>query len=279
MTTQGISAICSLGLAFVSAWHARIPDTPALRSAANGLVWIARQFGETPAAVFDRGVPLMLLLLGVNACARAFGWAARGAFVPNLVPRDLLSNAVTWNSSLSQIASTLGAMLAGVWMYYVGLPATYAADVGCALIFLSLIGCVPYRQSPRETHATVREEVFTGMRFVWQTKAILGAITLDLFAVLIGGAVALLPIFARDILHVGEVGFGWLRAAPSLGALMMGFTIAHLSPMRRAGMASRGIGMAVAARHLLCRLRRSSPAQLRFRAWMILLSPGSRSAP
>ncbi|HET6408656.1 MAG TPA: MFS transporter, partial [Chthoniobacteraceae bacterium] len=150
----------------------------------------------------------------------------------------LLTNAVTWNSSLSQISSTIGAMLAGVLITYLGLPATYAFDVVCALVFLGFISGVRHRQEiAREEHATIREELFSGLRFVCGTRVILGAITLDLFAVLIGGAIALLPMFATEILHVGPVGFGWLRAAPSMGALIMGFTLAHLPPMRRAGMA------------------------------------------
>jgi MFS family permease len=238
MTTQAIGAACSLALAALSHWHDRVPDWPWLARANDALVFIARLFGEKHAANFSPIVPLMLLVLGVYACARAFGWAARGAFVPNLVPRDLLPNAVTWNSSLSQISSTVGAMLAGVLIVSFGLPATYAFDVVCALLFLIFLSGVKYQQDfAREEHATIREEVLTGLRFVVRTRVILGAITLDLFAVLIGGVIALLPMFATDILHVGPVGFGWLRAAPSLGALIMGFTLAHLPPMKHAGMA------------------------------------------
>jgi MFS family permease len=238
MVTQAISAICSLGLCALSRWHDSVPDWPWLAQASKALVFVARLFREDPVADFSPTVPLMLLVLGVNACARAFGWAARGAFVPNLVPRELLPNAVTWNSSLSQISSTVGAMGAGIFIGYIGLPAAYAFDVVCALLFLGFIGGVKGEQElVRQEHATIREEVFSGLRFVWNAKVILGAITLDLFAVLIGGAIALLPIFASDILHVGAVGFGCLRAAPSMGALIMGFTLAHLPPMKRAGMA------------------------------------------
>jgi MFS family permease len=238
MTTQAISAICSLALCALSHWNNKIPAWPWLTKASDALAFIARLCGEKHAANFSPVVPLMLLVLGLYACARAFGWAARGAFVPNLVPRELLPNAVTWNSSLSQISSTVGAMFAGVLIVSFGLPATYAFDVVCALLFLGFLSGVNYQQDyEREEHATIREEVFTGLRFVIRTRVILGAITLDLFAVLIGGVIALLPIFATEILHVGPVGFGWLRAAPSLGALLMGFTLAHLPPLKRAGMA------------------------------------------
>lgn len=238
MCTQVLSALCSLGLCAISRWHNQIPEWPWLRKASDMLAFIARRFGEEHATNFSPGVPLMLLVLGIYACARAFGWAARGAFVPNLVPREVLSNAVTWNSSLSQVSSTVGAMLAGILISYFGLPFAYAFDVVCALLFLGFISGVKYHQEySREEHATIREEVFSGLRFVWRKRVILGAITLDLFAVLIGGAIALLPMFATDILNVGAVGFGWLRAAPSMGALIMGFSIAHLPPMKRAGMA------------------------------------------
>lgn len=238
MVTQAISALCSAALAALSFWHDRIPDWLWLRQASEALVFVAHRFGEEHAANFSPIVPLMLLVLGVYACARAFGWAARGAFVPNLVPRELLTNAVTWNSSLSQVSNTVGAMLAGIIISVFGLAAAYAFDVVCALSFLGFLSGVKYRQDfVREEHATIREEVFSGLRFVLRRRVILGAITLDLFAVLIGGTIALLPIFATEILHVGAVGFGWLRAAPSLGALIMGFTLAHLPPMKRAGMA------------------------------------------
>lgn len=250
ITTQAIAAVCSLALAALSLWHDQVPRWPWLVRTSDALVSVAHRFGEDRAANFSPSIPLMLLTLGLYACARAFGWAARGAFVPNLVPRDLLTNAITWNSSLSQISSTVGAMTAGLLINYLGLPATYAFDAVCAVLFLGFISGVKHNQDYAKEHATIREEVFTGLNFVWKTKVILGAITLDLFAVLIGGATALLPMFATEILHVGAVGFGWLRAAPSMGALMMGFTLAHLPPLKRAGMAMlwsvAGFGLATA---------------------------------
>ncbi len=86
-----------------------------------------------------------------------------------------------------------------------------------------------------KTEAATLKSLVAGFGFVWRTKVILAAITLDMFAVLLGGAVALLPVYAKDILHVGPIGFGWLRAAPSVGAIAMSFLIAHKPPMRRAG--------------------------------------------
>src|SRR4030095_2275114 len=108
-------------------------------------------------------------------------------------------------------------------------------DALCGLTFITFLLPIQSRQEPPERRKRPLEELFAGIEFVWKKKVILATLTLDLFAVLLGGAIALLPIFADHILHVGAVGLGWLRAAPSLGALAMAFALAHLPPMRRAG--------------------------------------------
>ena len=107
----------------------------------------------------------------------------------------------------------------------------------CSLSLHRCILPIAYRQPADLRHEHPLENLFSGIRFVWQTKVILATITLDLFAVLLGGATALLPIFADQILHVGPVGLGWLRAAPSFGAVAMAITLAHSPPLRRAGLA------------------------------------------
>ncbi|HYR59469.1 MAG TPA: MFS transporter, partial [Chthoniobacteraceae bacterium] len=104
-----------------------------------------------------------------------------------------------------------------------------------SLVFIGFVLPIEYRQPRTDEHEHPLRDLFSGIRFVWRTKTIFATITLDLFAVLLGGATALLPIFADKILHVGAFGLGWLRAAPSFGAVMMAFTLAHLPPMRRAG--------------------------------------------
>ncbi len=116
-------------------------------------------------------------------------------------------------------------------------PAAYIVSAIFAAIFAVSLGSVRMRgQAPAREPATLKS-LAAGVRFVFRTKIILATITLDLFAVLLGGATYLLPIYAKDILHVGAVGFGWMRAVPAIGALLMGLVIAHLPPMKRAGRA------------------------------------------
>jgi MFS family permease len=175
-----------------------------------------------------------LLLTGV---ARAFSAPARWALVPMVVPHNLISNAVTWNSSGWQIASVAGPALGGLILAEVGPAGAYLVTATLALACALLVGMTRPRQEARVAVDRSLSSLLAGARFVWRTKPILATITLDLFAVLFGGATALLPLFARDVLHVGEVGFGWLYAAPALGALLMALVLAHRPPLRRPGVA------------------------------------------
>jgi MFS family permease len=203
MVTQLFSALGSLGLVAVSV--ARAP-----------VAW-------------------MFALLFATACARTFNWAARGSFMPNLVPGHAFPNAVAWNTTSFQIGSVVGPAAGGFLVAWFGFPLVYGFDAFCGLaFFLLLIPIAEGRSFPRPAAGGLRE-LFSGIRFVWKTKIILATITLDLFAVLLGGATALLPVFAADILHCGSIGLGWLRAAPALGAVVMGLAIAHFRPMRHAG--------------------------------------------
>lgn len=186
-----------------------------------------------------------LLLVGV---ARAFNKPASDALLPQLLPMKALNNAVTWNSSGFQIASMVGPALGGLVIALLhSATLVYVLNVVFACTCFGFISMISAQQSARTKTATLRTLV-AGVGFVWQTKVILAAITLDLFAVLLGGATTLLPIFAKDILHVGPTGLGWLRAAPAVGALLMAVISAHLPPMRRAGRtmlwAVAGFGMA-----------------------------------
>ena len=177
-----------------------------------------------------------LLLAG---CCRAFSAPARWALVPMVVPAPVLNNAVTWNSSGWQIAAATGPALGGFVIYALGGQATgnYFLAAGCALACALLIALVRPQGAPPPARAASLESLLAGVRFVWRTKLILATITLDLFAVLFGGATILLPVFATDILHVGATGLGWLRASPALGALLMALVLAHRPPLRRAGRA------------------------------------------
>ncbi len=185
---------------------------------------------------------LCLFLVGVG---RAFSAPARWALVPMVVPPAQLSNAVTWNSSGWQIASVVGPTLGGaaiaLQQKYLGPEkqawAVYLVTAVCALACAALVLTLRPRQEARPAVARSLHGLLEGVRFVWHSKLILATITLDLFAVLLGGATALLPVFARDILHAGPDQLGWLYAAPSLGALAMALTLAHLPPLRHAGKA------------------------------------------
>jgi len=172
-----------------------------------------------------------------------FSRAARQAMLPSLVPAKDFPNAVTWNSSLFETSSMLGPAIGGMviarsFAHWQSAWVVYALTVvGQMVYFFFLLG-VRSRTiagEGRNAPATL-QGLIAGVRFVWRTKIILATMTLDLFGVLLGGATYLLPVF-QEILKVGPVGYGWLRAAPAAGAFTMAMTLAHLPPMKRAGRA------------------------------------------
>jgi MFS family permease len=240
LVSQIVSAIFSALLALVSWQHLGIPQVSALRASNHALAAIATIFERHhPAFHFDDpSVPIIYGLLFVSAVARTFGWAARASFFPTLVPRDAFANAVTWNNSTFQIASVTGPAVSGLLVAHVGFPCVYIIDALTAFTFFLLVLPIPRgaRLATRAESNTWRS-VMAGVRFVFSKHVILATITLDLFAVLLGGVTALLPIFADQILHCGPVGLGWMRAAPAVGAFAMALLVAYLPPMKRAGKA------------------------------------------
>ena len=167
---------------------------------------------------------LVLFLIGTG---RAFSGPASSALLPHLVPQTHFVNAVTWGAAIFQIANIAGPALGGV-LYTLplhhrlhGASLVYALTFCTVLWFLALVGSLHVRPGRMEHRAISKEVILAGIRYVAQTQVLLGSISLDLFAVLLGGAVALMPIFAQDILHAGPSGLGMLRAAPALGALMV----------------------------------------------------------
>jgi len=185
-----------------------------------------------------QAVPLgwFYLLLAVGASTSAAGGPARAALLPQILPADQFTNAVTWSSSIFQIASMTGPAVGGL---VIGTENHIAAALGvvvaCRLGSLLAIAGVRLRPQERDRAAISWRNLLAGIRFVWQSKLILATITLDLFAVLLGGATYLLPIYAEEILHVGARGLGFLRSAEAVGAICMAVLLAHLPPMRRAG--------------------------------------------
>jgi len=237
--SQIFSSITSALLALVSWQHLNIPQMSILRACNRGLTAVASVFEQHQQTFHfdDASIPLIYLLLFLGAIARTFSWAARSSFFPTLIPRDAFSNAVTWNNSVFQIASVVGPAISGFVVAHRGFPIIYAIDAITAFVFFLLVSPIPRAPQTRQVEKSTWRSLAAGMKFVFSKKVILATITLDLFAVLLGGSVALLPIFADQILHCGPVGLGWMRASPAIGALAMALIVAYLPPMRQAGRA------------------------------------------
>ena len=223
LATLTVSMLCSLGLAMFS--HI------------GGTMAPARYAYSLYACLF------------INAVARAFHSPANASLWPQLIPSSLYSNAVTWRIGGFQFANVVGPALAGLFIaWQKGATLVYVVDATLSLSFLLMLLSIKPRPATRVPEPMTLHTLMAGVRFVWQTKVILAAVTLDMFAVLLGGATALLPIYAKDILHVGPTGLGWLRAAPAFGALLMAAGQVHMPPLRRAGRALlwavAGFGMA-----------------------------------
>ena len=214
IAAQIVFVVMSLSLAIVSQWHGPIS--------------------------------LIFVILLVRGTAQAYNNPARSALLPKLVPPEAFANAVTWASSGFQTAAVIGPAIGGfVIALEHSATAAYLIDAVLTSIYLLMLVAIRAEGSVRTGEASALalnpqegmtvKSLVAGMRFVKDTKVILAALTLDLFAILFGGATALLPIFAKDILHVGPEGLGWLRAAPSVGALIVMVGIAHRPPMQRTG--------------------------------------------
>ncbi len=192
---------------------------------------------------------IYLCLFGIGV-ARSFYQPAASTLLPQTVPPEVFTSAATWNSTAWQLASILGPTFAGIIVAFSSqVGVIYILDALSGLSFLYLISQIKGRELAlsRSKAATV-DSLKEGIRFIRSTKVILAAITLDMFAVLFGGAVALLPVYATDILKVGAEGLGIMRAAPSIGAIIMALTITRLPPFQHAGrtllIAVAGFGMA-----------------------------------
>jgi MFS family permease len=185
-------------------------------------------------------VTLIYACLFLSGLARAFQGPARSSLMPQLVPPQIFSNAVSWNISGFELSSMIGPALAG-WLIYLfgGVTPVYAlAGLGSVVYFVMLATLTErsYAAESRASQTELKTRV-AGFKYAWNTKLLFWAMSLDMFAVLFGGAVALLPVYAKDILVVGPAGFGALQAAPSLGAITMALLTTHLSPLKRAGRA------------------------------------------
>lgn len=179
--------------------------------AAGALALVALTFADEISVV---SIFAVLFVFGV---ARAFFGAASTSIVPNLVPKEALANAITWTSSAWQFASIVGPVAGGL-LYGLGGAVAYAVAAALLLLALVLVAAIRVVQ-PRRAFQANWSTLVAGFDYVFREKVVLGAITLDLFAVLLGGAMALMPAVARDVLDVGPWGLGLLRAAPGVGAI------------------------------------------------------------
>ncbi|MGA2033012.1 MAG: MFS transporter [Thermoguttaceae bacterium] len=192
--------------------------------------------GLTVACWRDASVAWIYLLLAISAVGQALGGPSRSALLPQLIPIVNFSQAVAWNSSVFQIAFMIGAAVGGRLVgLHDGVPIALATVVACRLLSLVALAAIPRPRLQQALQSLSLESLMAGVRFVWSRKPILATITLDLFAVLVGGCTYLLPVFAQEILKAGPAAVGYLTAAEAAGAIAMSLVLAHLPPMRRAG--------------------------------------------
>jgi MFS family permease len=189
-----------------------------------------------------QNVYIIYALLFLIGTGRAFSGPASSALLPHLVPKEHFVNAVAWGATIFQIANITGPALGGLLFTLPihgnlnGAAVVFLFTLFTLVWFLILVGSLHVRPGRMEHRAISVEVILAGFRYVARSKLLLGSISLDLFVVLLGGAVALMPIFAHDILKTGPQGLGMLRAAPAVGALMVSIIVISRPIQRRAGM-------------------------------------------
>lgn len=200
---------------------------------AAGLLFLSYQsFGTN-----GPGLITLYWVIALTGVARAFFYPAQSAYMAQIVPKELYSNSSTWNSTIWHIAAVTGPALGGLIYGFAGIHAAYFIVVLFSVISLALFASMHSKPLPEKgKNLGVIHSLVEGLQFVFRQQLLLGAMTLDMFAVLFGGAVALLPVFAAEVLHVGPQGLGILRAAPAFGAVIMSFVLAYYPPVKKTGM-------------------------------------------
>jgi len=195
-------------------------------------------FSVNPRVAATPGAWPFFAVIFVSGIARAFFNPARSALLAEIVPRSAYANAAAWRSSAWQTAAVAGPAIGGLLYGFSSATVAYAADTVLMLVSVLAFAAIRYTPAaPASAREPIAQSLRAGVQFVFQNPVILSALTLDLFSVLLGGAEALLPVFASDILHVGPEGLGVLRAAPAVGAVLMSLYLAHRRPLERAGRA------------------------------------------
>ena len=181
-------------------------------------------------------VILIFIIIFLTGIARSFSGPASFGLAAQIVPREVYQSAITWSSSAWQSGAVIGPAIGGLLLGYMGI--TYTFSVIVVLLIIAVFSLLQIERKPVQyipKNETVFESAMQGLKFVFQNKVILSCISLDLFAVLFGGAVALLPVYAKDILHVGAEGLGLLRASQAIGAIIMLFILAYYPIKKNAG--------------------------------------------
>ncbi len=193
-------------------------------------------FNVIPGFLHSHGAIPFYAVIFVSGIARSFLQPARQALSAELIPRSLYANAVAWRSSTWQTAAVVGPALGGLIYGFASARVAYIADAIMMAMALVVFWWIEYvRTAESKPRSDERGSLLEGLRFVFRESVLLSALTLDLFSVLLGGAEALLPVYADRILHVGPQGLGILRAAPAAGAVLASVYLAHRPPFKRAG--------------------------------------------
>ncbi len=207
---SGIMLLCSLSLLFISANISEV--------------------------VLSNKLYLIYAVIFLSGIGRGFLGPANFAFLAQIIPRDLYPKAISWSTTNWQIGVVVGPAIGGLLYGFYGVVSSYTADVILTAISILLVFTIKKKDVPEfSKEESMKDSISAGVKFVFNNKFILSTITLDLFAVLFGGAVALLPVFAAEILKVGPEGLGYLRAAPAFGAVMMGLVMARKPLTHNAG--------------------------------------------
>ena len=199
---------------------------------AVALLVLPSMLGDSPRVL----VRAIFIVIAVSGFARSFLIPARQALGAELVPRELFPNSVTWRSGAWQLAAVAGPALGGGLYAVGGTRLAYSVDavlVVIGMLALTMVRRTPHPPSP--SGESIATSLAAGVRFVFGERIVLGALSLDLFSVLFGGATALLPVYAAEILHVGPQGLGLLRSAPSIGAVITSVILMHAKPFQQTG--------------------------------------------
>lgn len=183
-------------------------------------------FGTTP----------IYIIIAITGLARAVIYPSQIALMSQIVPRELYPNSSTWNSTAWHIAAVTGPALGGLIYGFSGITSAYMTVAILIIVGLVLFMGIKSKPVPvKEKKETLMQSLSTGIKFVFNNQVVLGALSLDMFAVLFGGAVAMLPVFAAEVLHTGPQGLGFLRAMPAAGAVTMSMILAYYPPVKNAG--------------------------------------------